>query len=146
MEGIYMSEISNKFIVITLTIDEAKIWLTGLEKSSKPEKISAVDHNTRRHKIRQMQRHKGPGLDRESKDFFEAVSLVCKDVSEILLLGHGSGKSDTVHNFQSYIKEKHPDIAKKIVGTIEADVAHMTEPQVLAEARAWFDNHRKTGL
>jgi hypothetical protein len=32
------------------------------------------------------------------------------------------------------------------VGVIEADVAHMTEPQVLAEARSWFDKHHKTGL
>jgi hypothetical protein len=141
-----MSEISNKFIVITLTQEEAKIWSTGLEKTSKPEKISAVDHNTHQHKLRQERRHKGPGLDPVTKEFFESVSTACKTAAEILLLGHGSGKADMAHNFQSYLKEKHPDIAKKIVGTIEADVAHMTEPQVLAQARAWFDNHRKTGL
>jgi hypothetical protein len=141
-----MSEISNKFIVITLTQEEAKIWSTGLEKTSKPEKISAVDHNTHQHKLRQERRHKGPGLDPVTKEFFESVSTACKTAAEIVLLGHGSGKADMAHNFQSYLKEKHPDIAKKIVGTIEADVAHMTEPQVLAQARTWFDNHRKTGL
>jgi hypothetical protein len=64
----------------------------------------------------------------------------------VLFLGHGEGKADAVHNFQSYLKEKHQDLAKKIVGVIEADVSHMTEPQVLAEARAWFDKHHKTGL
>ena len=141
-----MPDISNKFIVVTLTKDEAKVWSTGLEKTSKPEKISAVDNNRHHHKLRQQQRHKGPRLDPESKAFFESVATVCKSAAEILLLGHGSGKADAVHNFQSYLKEKHQDLAKKIVGVIEADVAHMTEPQVLAEARAWFDNHHKTGL
>jgi len=47
---------------------------------------------------------------------------------------------------QSYLQEKHQDLAKKIVGIIEADVAHSTEPQILAEARSWFDNYNKTGL
>lgn len=141
-----MPEISNKFIVITITKDEAKVWSTGLERSSKPEKISAVDNNRHHHKLRQEIRHKGPGLNPESKAFFESVSSACKSASEILLLGHGNGKADAVHNFQSYLKEKHQDLAKKIVGIIEADVAHMTEPQVLAEARAWFENHHKTGL
>ena len=59
---------------------------------------------------------------------------------------HGEGKADAVGNFQSYLKEKHQDLVKKIVGVIEADVAQLTEPQVLAAARTWFDNHHKTGL
>ncbi len=141
-----MSEISNKFIVITLTAEEAEIWSTGLEKTSKPEKISAVNSHTHHHKLRQELRHKGPGLDPVTKEFFESVSSACKSASEILLLGHGSGKADSAHNFQNYLKEKHPDLAQKIVGVVAADVAHMSEPQVLAEARTWFDNHHKTGL
>ena len=141
-----MPEISNKFVVVTITKDEAKVWATGLEKKSKPEKISAIDNNRHHHKLRQQQRHKGPGLDPESKDLFEKLSEVIKPASELLLLGHGEGKADAVHNFQSFLKEKHQDLSKKVVGVIEADVAHMTEPQVLAEARAWFDKHHKTGL
>lgn len=141
-----MSEITKKFIVITLTQEEAKIWATGLERSSKPEKISAIDNNRHHHKLRQELRHKGPGLNPESKAFFENLSEVIKPASELLLLGHGEGKADAVHNFQSYLKEKHQDLAKKIVGVIQVDVSHMTEPQVLAEARAWFDTHHKTGL
>ena len=141
-----MSDVNNKFVVVTLTKDEAKVWATGLERSSKPEKISAIDNNRHHHKLRQELRHKGPGLDPESKVFFEKLSEVIKPASELLFLGHGEGKADAVHNFQSYLKEKHQDLAKKIVGVIEADVSHMTEPQVLAEARAWFDNHHRTGL
>jgi hypothetical protein len=146
VEGIKMPEISNKFVVVTITKDEAKVWATGLEKKSKPEKISAIDNNRHHHKLRQEQRHKGPGLDPESKAFFEKLSEVLKPAAESLLLGHGEGKADAVHNFQSYLKEKHHELAKKVVGVIEADVAHMTEPQVLAEARAWFDKHHKIGL
>ncbi|MGA0083202.1 MAG: hypothetical protein ACO3H5_06135 [Candidatus Nanopelagicales bacterium] len=74
------------------------------------------------------------------------ISQAIKPASEVLLLGHGEGKSDAVQNFQRYLKEKHQDLAKKIVGTIHADVVHMTEPQILAQARSWFDNHHKTGL
>ena len=141
-----MTEISNKFVVVTITKDEAKVWATGLERSSKPEKISAIDNNRHHHKLRQELRHKGPGLNPESKAFFENLSGVIKPASELLLLGHGEGKADAAHNFQSYLKEKHQDLANKIVGVIQVDVSHMTEPQVLAEARAWFDKHHKTGL
>ena len=45
-----MSEISNKFVVVTLTKDEAKVWATGLERSSKLEKISTVDNKRHHHK------------------------------------------------------------------------------------------------
>jgi len=96
-----MTEINNKFVVVTLTKDEAKVWATGLERSSKPEKISAVDNNRHHHKLRQELRHKGPGLDPESKAFFEKLSEVIKPASEVLFLGHGEGKADAVHNFQS---------------------------------------------
>ncbi len=143
---IKMPEITNKFVVVTITKDEAKVWATGLERSSKPEKISAVDNNRHHHKLRQELRHKGPGLNPESKAFFEEISQAIKPASEVLLLGHGEGKADAVHNFQIYLKEKHQDLAKKIVGIIEADVAHLTEPQILAQARSWFDQHHKTGL
>lgn len=141
-----MPEISNKFIVVTITKDEAKIWAASLEKKSKPEKISAIDNNRHHHKLRQELRHKCPGLNPETKAFFEQISQVIKPASEVLLLGHGDGKADAVGNFQSYLKEKHQDLVKKIVGVIEADVAHLTEPQILAEARNWFDRHHKTGL
>jgi len=141
-----MAEISNKFIVVTITKDEAKVWSTGLDKKSKPEKISAVDNNRHHHKLRQELRHKGPGLNPETKAFFEQISQVIKPAAEVLLLGHGAGKADAVHNFQSYLKEKHQYLAKKIVGIIEADVAHLTEPQILAQARSWLDQHHKTGL
>ena len=71
-----MSDVNNKFVVVTLTKDEAKVWATGLERSSKPEKISAIDNNRHHHKLRQELRHKGPGLDPESKVFFEKLSEV----------------------------------------------------------------------
>ena len=45
-----MFEISNKFVVVTLAKDEARVWATGLERSSIPEKISAVDNNRHHHK------------------------------------------------------------------------------------------------
>ena len=41
-----MSDISNKFVVVTITNEDAKVWATGTEKGSKPEKI----HVPERHK------------------------------------------------------------------------------------------------
>lgn len=141
-----MPEVTNKFVLLTITRDEAKLWATGLEKATKPEKIKALDDKGRHHHVKQAQHHKGHGVDADEKIFFESITKAISPASEVLVLGHGSGKSNAAHNFVNFLKDKHKDVATKIVAELDLDIDRLSENEVLAQARNWFDAHHKTGL
>jgi hypothetical protein len=141
-----MPEVTNKFVLLTITRDEAKLWATGLEKATKPEKIKALDDKGKHHHVKQAQHHKGHGVDPDEKVFFESITKAIRPASEVLVMGHGSGKSNTAHNFVKFLNEKHQDVAKKIVAELDLNIVRMSENEVLAQARNWFDAHHKTGL
>lgn len=141
-----MPEVTNKFVLLTITRDEAKVWATGLEKASKPEKIKALDDKGKHHHVRQAQHHKGHGVDPDEKVFFESITTAIRPANEVLVMGHGSGKSNAAHNFINFLKEKHQDVAKKIVAELDIDIERMSENEVLAQARKWFEAHHKNGL
>lgn len=139
-----MPEVSNKFILIAMTQEEARVWATGLEKGTHPEKISALSDKARHHHVRQAQHHKGHSGDPEEKNYFEAISNAVSSASEILLIGHGSGKANSMVKFVQFLERKHPNVAHKVVGAIDSNLQAMSEAEILAEARKWFDNHHHT--
>jgi hypothetical protein len=57
---------------------------------------------------------------------------------------HGHGKASAMVHFVQYLKRKNPDVAKKVVDTIETNLIAMTEPEILATAREWFEGHLHT--
>ena len=46
-------------------------------------------------------------------------------------------------HFIQFAERKHPEVAKKIVDAIEADVIALTKSQILALARTWFKHYRQ---
>ena len=134
-----MSELVNKFVVVALTQDEARIWATGLEKGAKPEKIFAPAEEGSHHHVRQMQHRGGHSSDLVEKGYFDVVGKELSKSSEILLIGHGEGKANAMLRFVQYMERHNPLVAKRIVGAIDADLPAMTENQILSKSRDWFD-------
>ncbi|CAB5241000.1 unannotated protein [freshwater metagenome] len=141
-----MPDIANKFIAVAITQDEARVWTTGLEKGTPPEKIKAPHDNTRHHHVRMAQHNGGHDVDPEETRYFAALCGAIAPASEILLIGHGNGKANAMVRFVQYLERKHPDVAHKVVDAIDSNLQALTEDQILAQARNWFDNHHRTGL
>ena len=140
-----MPEIHNSFVVVTLTQDEARVWKTGLTKGAHPEKIFAPDEKGLHHHVRQMQHHGGHGIDPAERGFFDLLGNKLADASEILLLGHGSGKANAMLRFTQYMERHNPTVAKKVIGAVDADLNSLSESQILAKAREWFDWYHREG-
>lgn len=141
-----VSDIKNKFVVIAITQDEARVWATGLEKGTHPEKIYAPSDKGSHHHVRQTQHHGGHSGDPADKGFFDVIANHVSEASEILLIGHGDGKANAVVRFVQFIERNNPAVAKKVVGAIDADLNAMSENQILATSRTWFDRFHRTGL
>lgn len=136
-----MTDISEKFVVVTLTQNEAKVWATGVGKGSQVEKIhkpSVAEHHHSRIDIKPVSSAKE---NPTTIAFFNSICLAVQSASEILLIGHGVGKSSAMVHFIQFTERKHPEVAKKIADAIDLDLAALTEPEILAAARAWFQSH-----
>ena len=46
-------------------------------------------------------------------------------------------------NLTQYWERKCPDIAHKVVGAIDSDLESLTQDQVLALVRDWFEQNRE---
>ena len=108
-----MTDISNKFVVVTLTHGEAKIWATGIDKGQKPEKIH-VPVSGNHHHFRT-----DPKLSNSTKEstqvitYFNEICAAVSSANEILLIGHGAGKASEMLHFIQFAERKHPEVAKK---------------------------------
>jgi hypothetical protein len=57
---------------------------------------------------------------------------------QILMFGAGSGASIAMEQLLAELKRHHPDIAKRVIGSIVVDEHHLTEEELLAKARESF--------
>jgi len=130
------------FVVLTITKHETRVWTTGTDRGSVPTKIFAPpDYNSHhfRDSPKQEGRGDGPGVPTYYREIIHAI----KDASEILIIGHGNGKASSMLHFIQYLERKEPELASKVVDAIDTNLIAMSEPQILAMAREWFEAHSR---
>jgi ABC-type phosphonate transport system ATPase subunit len=55
--------------------------------------------------------------------------------NEIVLVGHGTGKSSAVEFLMTYLKMHHSEIGQRVRGVETADLFALTEPEIEAIAK-----------
>lgn len=140
-----MPDLTNRVVVAVIERDETRIWATNAEKGTKPEVVTQPEQADKHHHVRQAQHHGGHDSDKSAKEYYEAISKVLAPAGEILLVGHGNGKANWMVKFVQHLERHHKDVAHKIVGALDINVPAMTEGEILAAARTWFDEpiHRR---
>ncbi|MEY3132462.1 MAG: hypothetical protein RLZ29_799 [Actinomycetota bacterium] len=135
--------------VVVLTQDEARIWhgLPDRERQhgnpTKPQRVAARDpHRVHRH-VRTGQAHHMHHLDADDPKYFDAVAAQVGDAERILLVGHARGRSNMAKGFAAHVSKRHRQIAKRVIGEIEADIPALTEPEILELARSWYARYCK---
>lgn len=72
----------------------------------------------------------------EEVEFYEDVAKLLVSADEIVLIGHGTGKSSAVEYLATYLESHYPDVSKQVRATETADLSAMTEPQMQALAES----------
>ena len=138
-----MPDISNKFIVVTVTHDETRIWATGIGKGQRPERIFAPD-KTNHHHFRTDAKHSNAAADSQTASYYEEIAASIAGAAEILLIGHGHGKASSMLHLIQYLERKHPQTAHKIIDALDENLVALTEPQILGIARSWVEAHPRS--
>jgi hypothetical protein len=91
--------------------------------------------------FRQMPNAKDFSRGREKPNpnsFFEPVAGVLNGAGKILVFGSGTGTSSEMNQFIAWLNHKRPALALRIIGAEVVDAHHLTEEELLAQARASF--------
>ena len=125
-------------ILVVIDHHEARIFRSEM-KGSTPETIVPHDphgfgrhvHNV--HDTSKGQHHPVP------KSYFEAVAKTLGDASSILLFGVGSGGGSAMSELSNELEKNHRDLFDRLVGAQKIDESHMSENQILAKAREFYE-------
>jgi hypothetical protein len=72
------------------------------------------------------------------QSFFGPVAVALKDAGQILIFGSGSGTANEMDQFGAWLKIHHPELARRIAGSLIIDEHHHTDAQLLAKARDFY--------
>jgi stalled ribosome rescue protein Dom34 len=80
----------------------------------------------------------GPGHTHDAKSYFTEVAAELKPSHEILIVGHGTARTEFAH----FVKEHLPALAPRILGVEAMDKA--TKGEIVAFARKFFETKDRT--
>jgi hypothetical protein len=78
--------------------------------------------------------------------FFEPVAKELMAGGQILIFGSGTGESSEMQNFAAWLREHHPEISRRVLGTIVVDESHVTDGQLLKKAREFFEETKAASV
>jgi hypothetical protein len=92
-------------------------------------------HHFHHHLVHRKEAHYQGDRVPEESSFYEEIAQALVSAKDIVLVGHGVGKSSAADALLSHLKAHHPDVAKRIKGVEVADLSALSEPQIEAIVR-----------
>lgn len=135
-------DITGKLVVAAVTQHETRIWATDALRGEKPEVVAHPSAENVHHHVRQAQASHGHDSNRFEDQYLTGIANALSDAGQILLVGHGKGKSNSMLRLIQHLERRQPKTAEKVVAALDVNVPALTEPQILAAAREWFDDHK----
>ena len=77
----------------------------------------------------------------DPNSFFGPVAQALQVAGPILIFGTGTGAGSEMEQFVAWAKHHHPELAKRIIGSLVVDENHLTVDQLLAKAREFYAHH-----
>jgi len=106
---------------------------------SRPKEEITVEpydpHHFHRHLVHRKEAHYQGDRVPEESSFYEEVAQNLVPANEIVLIGHGTGKSSAVDVLVDYLKKHHAEISRRVKATETADLSALTEPEIEAIAK-----------
>jgi hypothetical protein len=92
-------------------------------------------HHFHHHLVHRKESHYQGGRVPEETSFYAEIAEALAPAQEIVLIGHGTGKSSALDFLVDYLKKHRPDVSARVVATETADLSALTEPEAEALAK-----------
>jgi len=101
---------------------------------SRPAEVKAIQpydpHHFHRHLVHKKEAHYQGDRVPEDDDFYREIAGALAPANEIVVIGHGVGKSNAASVLMEYLKSHAPQTAKLVKAVEVADLSALTEPQI----------------
>ena len=136
---------SSTIVIGVIALDRAMIWRNGIEPKTDPELVKAVSDNAeyRKERDREMGNRDRSIMD---DDFLRALVPYFEAAESFILISSGTGKSNAGQAFMDFLNDKHPQVAKKLVDLVTADVNGSTEHELLKIGRERWEAYNESGI
>ena len=67
----------------------------------------------------------------EDHAFYESIAQAVMPARAVVVIGHGTGRSNAAHHLIEFLHQHHSDTASKVVCEVVADLSSLTAPQLL---------------
>lgn len=131
------AELAGAMVVV---IDHHKARFYRTTGGSRPEAAGqaapADPHGFHRHLIHRKEANYQGDRVPEDPAFYNEVAQTLKGFESIILVGHGTGKSNAAAYLQDYLAVHHTDIAARIISAETVDLSALSEPEIEALAES----------
>lgn len=128
-------------LLVVLDHREARVFRAELH-GSVPQRIAPYDPLGTGRYLHRVGNGSNGQRKPEPKDFYDAIIRTLEGAQAILLFGSSTGSSSAMDHLMAELRQHHPDLAARVVGTVVVNEQHMSEDQLLAEARAFYAKRR----
>lgn len=103
----------------------------GGSRQADEHKVEPYDpFNFHHHLIHRKEAHYRGERVPEADSFYEEIAKDITSASEIVLIGHATGKSSAAEFLGEYLKTHHPEVSRRVIATENADLSAVTEPEI----------------
>jgi hypothetical protein len=123
-------------LMVVLDHHGARIYSidTAPDSASKPEIKPYDPHHFLHHLTHKDQSREQGQRAPEDAEFYRRISDALAAGGRIVVVGHGTGKSNAAQHLTEYLRTHHHETYQRIVREIEADLSAVTTPQLLVLA------------
>jgi hypothetical protein len=106
---------------------------------ARPQDAGAITpydpHHFHHHLVHRKEAHYEGERVPEETSFYEEVAAALVSADEIVLIGHGTGKSSAVSVLQGYLNKHHVELSRRVKATEVVDLSALTAPEIEAIAK-----------
>lgn len=128
------SELEDAHWLLLIDHHEARIFRSEIH-GGLPRKILPVEYFRHTRDSGDVSRGKEKP---DATGFFQLVAGALRPAVQILVFGTGTGTSNEMNQFTTWLNKHHPELAKRIIGSMVVDEHHLTDDQLLAKAREFY--------
>jgi phosphoglycolate phosphatase-like HAD superfamily hydrolase len=92
-------------------------------------------HHFHHHLVHRKEAHYQGDRVPEETSFYEEIAQALVPARDVVLVGHGVGKSSAVDALLSHLKAHHPELAQRVKAVEVLDLSALSEPQIEAIVR-----------
>lgn len=125
-------------LLVVLDHREARIYRMDM-RDSIPQRITPYDPSDSGRYLHYVQDESNGQRRPERASFYREIARGIQGAVAILIFGHGTGGSSAMALLVTTLKRTYRDLSARVIGSIVVNGTHLSERQLLAQARAFYD-------